>query len=159
LTIVQTRELRLAEWSEFDFNKNVWTIPAEKMKMPWPHIVPLSTQALAILEELRPFTGQGRYLFSNPLKETRPISDFTLLKALGSMGFSKNEMVVEGFRSIARNKLMEMGYSLDWINLQLTQAPGGVWESYNYAAFLPERRKMMQHWADYLDSLKLGENI
>jgi integrase len=154
LVFVRPGELRHAEWSEFDFDAKEWRIPAEKMKMGRQHIVPLSTQAIAILDELRPYSKKSQYLFPGQRTITRPISDATLTNALRTMGFTKDEMVPHGFRSIASTRLNELGYNWDWIERQLAHAPGGVRAAYNYADYLPERRRMMQEWADYLDSLK-----
>ncbi|MDR1085794.1 MAG: integrase arm-type DNA-binding domain-containing protein [Deltaproteobacteria bacterium] len=154
LVFTRPGELRQAEWSELDLTKSEWKIPAEKMKTGRPHIVPLSSQAMAVIEDLRSRTGQGRYLFPGPRTVTRPITDMTLLNALRSMGFTKDEIVPHGFRSIASTILNEQGYNSDWIERQLAHVPGGVRAAYNYAQYLPERRRMMQEWADYLDGLK-----
>ncbi|MDR1086307.1 MAG: integrase arm-type DNA-binding domain-containing protein [Deltaproteobacteria bacterium] len=154
LVFARPGELRRAEWSELDLAKREWKIPAEKMKMGRPHIVPLSAQAMSIIEDLRTRTGRGRYLFPGPRTAARPITDATLLNGLRSMGFTKDEIVPHGFRSIASTILNEQGYSPDWIERQLAHVPGGVRAAYNYAQYLPERRKMMQEWADYLDGLK-----
>ena len=119
------------------------------------HIVPLSKQALKILEELQSFSGSGKYLFPSIRTETRPISDATLLNALRRMGYAKDEMCTHGFRSIASTLLNELGYNRDWIGRQLAHSERDeVRAAYNYAEYLPERRKMMQEWADYLTELK-----
>jgi integrase len=151
---VRPGELRHAEWAEIDFETATWKIPAEKMKMKQVHIVPLAIQVATILEELKHYTGKGKYLFSSMRTNSRPISDMTLLAGLRRLGFSKEEMTVHGFRSIASTLLNEKGYNRDWIERQLAHSEHSVRAAYNYADYLPDRRRMMQEWADYLDSLK-----
>ena len=155
LVFTRPTELRAAEWREFDFGKAEWRIPAERMKMRETHIVPLSKQALAILEELQKFSGNEKYLFPSIRSSVRPISEATMLNALRRMGYEKDEMSVHGFRSLASTLLNERGYNRDWIERQLAHSErNGVRAAYNYAEYLPERRRMMQEWADYLDELK-----
>ena len=155
LVFVRPTELRAAEWSEFDLKTGEWHISAERMKMKQMHIVPLSKQAIKILEELRLYSGTGKYLFPSIRTETRPISDATLLNALRRMGYAKHEMCTHGFRSIASTLLNELGYNRDWIERQLAHGERDVVRAaYNYAEYLPERRKMMQEWADYLCGLR-----
>ncbi|MCD7984351.1 MAG: integrase arm-type DNA-binding domain-containing protein [Desulfovibrio sp.] len=155
LVFVRPTELRAAEWSEFDLKAGEWRIPAERMKMKQMHIVPLSEQAVQILEELYPYSGSGKYLFPSIRTETRPISDATLLNALRRMGYAKHEMCTHGFRSIASTLLNELGYNRDWIERQLAHGERDeVRAAYNYAGYLPERRRMMQEWADYLSGLR-----
>ncbi len=162
LVFVRPSELRCAQWQEFDLEAKEWRIPAERMKMRRPHIVPLSEQALAVLENLKLYSGNGKYLFPSTRTETKPISDVTMLNALRRMGYQKHEMSVHGFRSIASTLLNELGYNSDWIERQLAHGDiNGVDAAYNYAEYLPERRKMMQEWADYLETLrpaKTGSN-
>jgi integrase len=125
------------------------------MKMRQQHIVPLSEQALHILQELQPATGGGKYLFPSVRTTTRPISDVTMLAALRRMGYEKHEMCTHGFRSMASTLLNELGYNRDWIERQLAHGEKNeVRAAYNYAEYLPERRRMMQEWADYLTDLK-----
>ena len=125
------------------------------MKMKQRHIVPLSTQALEILHDLHEVTGTGVFLFPSTRTATRPISEVSMLNALRRMGYTKEEMSVHGFRSIASTLLNELGYNRDWIERQLAHGDkNGVRATYNYAEYLPERRKMMQEWADYLDRLR-----
>lgn len=156
LVFVRPGELRNAEWSEIDLNKAEWNIPAHKMKMREPHLVPLSTQAIAILRELQPLTGHGRYVFPHPRTHQKPMSDNAILAALRRMGFAKEEMTGHGFRAMARTLLDEVLHIRpDFIEHQLAHAvrdPNG--RAYNRTAHLSERRKMMQIWADYLDGLK-----
>jgi integrase len=160
LVFVRPGELRGAEWSEIDFEKAEWRIPASKMKMREQHIVPLSVQALAILRELHPLTGAGRYLFPSERTADRPISENTVNAALRRLGYAKDEMTGHGFRSMASTLLNEQGWHRDAIERQLAHAErNAVRAAYNYAEHLPERRRMMQAWADYLDGLKNGAEI
>lgn len=155
LVFVRPGELRAAEWSEFNFEDQEWRIPAARMKMKQIHIVPLSKQAVTILEELRPFSGSGKYLFPSIRTDAKPLSDVTLLDALRRMGYAQDEMCTHGFRSIASTLLNELGYNRDWIERQLAHGErNDVRAAYNYAEYLPQRRKMMQERADYLDTLK-----
>ena len=153
---VRPGELRQAEWQEFDLEAAEWNIPEHKMKLRMPHLVPLSKQALAIIEELKPLTGQGRYLFPSMRDPKRPMSDNAILSALRRMGFSKEEMSGHGFRAMARTVLDEvLQVRPDFIEHQLAHAvrdPNG--RAYNRTAHIAERRKMMQQWSDYLDALK-----
>ena len=159
LFFVRPGELRHAEWSEFNIERQEWRIPSEKMKARVLHIVPLSKQALTILEnELRPITGAERYLFPGRRGSARPMSENTVNAALRYMGYEKDEMTGHGFRSMASTLLNELGYNRDWIERQLAHGERNeVRSAYNYAEYLPERRKMMQEWADYLDELKTGQ--
>lgn len=157
---VRPGELRHAEWSEIDFDAAEWRIPAAKMKMRQTHIVPLAKQALEVLAELHPFTGKGRYLFPSERTVLRPMSENTLNAALRRMGYSKDEIVAHGFRSMASTLLNEQGWNRDAIERQLAHAErNSVRASYNFAEFLPERRKMMQAYADHLDSLRQGAKV
>jgi integrase len=154
---VRPGELRRAEWTEFDFAGAEWRIPAERMKMRVVHIVPLAGQVVTILEELRQFTGSSRFLFPSMRADSAPISDMTLLAGLRRLGYGKGEMTVHGFRSMASTLLNEQGYNRDWIERQLAHGErDSVRAAYNYAQYLPERRRMMQEWADYLDHLRDG---
>ena len=161
LLFVRPGELRNAEWSEIDLDAAEWNIPASKMKMRQPHLVPLSEQALAVLRDLQPLTGEGRYLFPSPRSAKRPMSNNAVLSALRRMGFAKEEMSGHGFRAMARTILDEvMGIRPDFIEHQLAHAVRDAnGRAYNRTSHLPERRKMMQQWADYLDSLKAGGNV
>ena len=162
LVFVRPGELRRAEWTEFDLDTGQpqWSIPTEKMKMGQPHLVPLSEQAVAILRELRPLTGNGQYLFPGVHSRTRPMSENTVNVALRRLGYSGSEIVAHGFRSMASTLLNEQGWPPDVIERQLAHAERNeVRRAYNRAKHLPERRKMMQAWADYLDGLKAGGNV
>lgn len=155
LTFVRSNELRNAEWSEIDYNNGLWRIPAEKMKMRRDHIVPLSKQSIAILKTIQPFSGDGIYVFPNYRDDKRCISKSTLHKAVRQLGIEKGSVVPHGFRAMASTLLNEQGYNADWIERQLAHAPRNIIRGiYNRAEYLPERRKMMQDWADYLDDLR-----
>lgn len=155
LVFVRPGELRHAEWSEIDLERSEWRIPAAKMKMKEPHIVPLSSQACAILEELRPLTGQGKYVFPGVRGPKRPMSENTVNAALRRLGYEKDEMTGHGFRSIASTTLHELGWPSAVIERQLAHGERNkVKAAYNFAEHLAERRKMMQAWADHLDQLK-----
>jgi integrase len=136
-------------------NRAEWRIPAAKMKMKRDHIVPLADQAIQILEEVKPLTGNGRYVFPSVLTTGRPMSDNTINSALRRLGYSKDEMTGHGFRSMASTVLNENSWTPDAIERQLAHVEGNsVRAAYNYAEHLEERRRMMQWWADYLDGLK-----
>lgn len=161
LVFVRPGELRQAEWAEFDLEGAQWNIPAEKMKMREPHLVPLAPQAVAILRELHPLTGRGRYVFPSARSPQRPMSNNAVLSALRRMGYATDEMSGHGFRAMARTVLDEvLQFRPDYIEHQLAHAvkdPNG--RAYNRTAHLAERSKMMAAWADYLDSLKIGGNV
>ncbi|MGH8478350.1 MAG: tyrosine-type recombinase/integrase [Gammaproteobacteria bacterium] len=160
LTFVQPGELRKAEWPEIDLDAAEWRIPAERMKMRAIHIIPLSVQAVAILHELRPLTGSGRYVFPGLRTPTRPMSENTINAALRRLGYAKDEMTGHGFRSMASTMLNEQGWHRDAIERQLAHGErDAVRAAYNYAEHLPLRRRMMQGWADYLDGLKSGAEV
>ncbi len=156
LTFVRPGELRHAEWEEINIDEAVWKIPAEKMKMRSVHIVPLSKQAISVLEELQPLTGNGKYVFPSLRSGSRPMSNNTILAALRRMGYAKEEMTGHGFRGMASTVLHEKGWPTDCIERQLAHAEGNsVKAAYNHAQHLPDRKKMVQWWADYLDDLKI----
>ena len=158
LTFVRPGELRHAEWLEFDLAKQVWSIPADKMKMPRPHKVPLATQAIALIQELQKLTGSSRYLFPQIRSWHRPISDGTLNAALRRLGYSKDEMTAHGFRSTASTLLNESGqWHRDAIERQLAhQEEDETRAAYNHAEFWDERIRMMNWWAAYLGELRDG---
>jgi integrase len=160
LVFVRPGELRAAEWSEFDLENAEWRIPGERMKMGEPHLVPLSCQALAVLRELQPFARGGRYLFPSLRTRDRPMSNNTINAALRRLGYTSDEQTGHGFRSMASTLLNEQGFPPDVIELQLAHSERNkVRAAYNKAQRLPERRKMMQAWADYLDGLRAGGNV
>ena len=151
-------ELRQAAWEHVDLEKAEWAFTVSKTHTD--HVVPLARQAVALLREVQPLTGRGRYVFPNGRspRGDRPMSDNALLVALQSMGISKDRMTIHGFRAIARTLLDEvLGWRIDFIEHQLAHAvrdPLG--RAYNRTTHLPARREMMQRWADYLDELKRG---
>ena len=161
LVFVRPGELRKAEWVEIDLIGAEWRIPGDKMKMGIDHIVPLSTQALTILQNLHLITGHGRYVFPSLRSDDRPMSENTINAALRGMGYSKEIHTAHGFRAMARTILDEvLGERVDYIEHQLAHTvkdPNG--RAYNRTAHLPARRKMMQCWADYLDKLRIGAEI
>lgn len=157
-TFVRSGELRFAKWSEFDVDGGLWRIPAERMKMKRMHLVPLSRQVQALLKRLQPITGDSELLFPSLRTKTRPISDATLTAALRRLGFSKEEIVVHGFRSMASTLLHEQGWPTDAIERQLAHVEKNkVKRAYDHAEHLEARKEMMQAWADYLD--KLGGTV
>lgn len=161
LVFVRPGELRQAEWSEIDLTRAEWNIPAAKMKMRAKHLVPLSKQAMAILKALKPLTGRGKYCFPSVRTPNRPMSENTVNAALRAMGYPKEQMTGHGFRAIASTLLNELGWKGDIIEKQLAHAPQDkVRAAYHRSEYIPERRKMMQAWADHLDELKsAGEHV
>ena len=159
LTFVRTSELINARWSEFDFEAAQWRIPAERMKMETPHIVPLARQSIHILETLKTISGDCELVFPNQNNRTKPMSNNTILKALAIMGY-KGKMTGHGFRGIASTALHEQGYDHMHIELQLAhQERDQTSAAYNHALYLKQRSAMMQQWADYLDELKAGAKV
>jgi integrase len=153
LTFVRTQELRGGRWAEIDWDKAEWRIPAERMKMNELHIVPLSKQATAVLRELHRHSGNRPYLFPNEHNPTTFMSENTMLYALYRMGYH-SRTTAHGFRSTASTILNENGFRADVIERQLAHSErNSVRAAYNHAQYLPERRKMMQWWADYLDEV------
>jgi integrase len=151
LTFVRTKELRGAQWSEIDWDTAEWRIPAERMKMKELHIVPLSRQAIAILRELEKYKGNRQHLFPNQHNPSTVMSENTMLYALYRMGYH-SRTTGHGFRSTASTILNEHGFRADVIERQLAHSEWNtVRAAYNHAQYLPERRKMMQWWANYLD--------
>ncbi|MEG1051123.1 MAG: integrase arm-type DNA-binding domain-containing protein, partial [Janthinobacterium sp.] len=158
MLFVRPGELRAAEWSEIHLDAAEWRIPARKMKMQLEHLVPLPTQAVAILRALQPVTGEGRYVFPGLRGGQRCMSENTINAALRSLGYAKEVMTGHGFRAMARTILDEvLQERVDLIEHQLAHSvidPNG--RAYNRTAHLPARRAMMQRWADYLDALRDG---
>ena len=149
-------ELRHMEWAEIDWDKKQWELPAEKMKMREPHIVPLCKQAIELLQNLHAITGRGEYVFPNPRSGSRPMSENAVRSAIRTLGYTNEEMTPHGFRATARTLLdEELGYPFELIEHQLAHAvrdPTG--RAYNRTKHLEKRHDMMQGWADYLDKLK-----
>jgi len=160
LVFVRPGELRAAEWPEFDLENAEWRIPGPRMKMGEPHLVPIARQALVILRELQPLARGGHYLFPSLRTRDRPMSDNTINAALRRLGYTSQEQTGHGFRSMASTLLNEQGFPPDVIELQLAHTERNkVRAAYNKAQRLPERRKMMQAWADYLDRLRTGADV
>ena len=159
LTFTRTNELIGATWSEFDVDAEIWVVPASRMKMKAEHLVPLSRQALAILDELRAIGGGSRFVFPGRNRD-KPISNNTMLFALYRLGY-KGKMTGHGFRAVASTALNEMGtFRSDVIERQLAHRERNeVRGAYNRAEYLRERKKMMQAWATYLDTLRQGAKI
>lgn len=152
---VRVNELLRAEWTEFDFAGAEWRIPAARMKMRRMHIVPIARQPLHILLKLQKFSGNGQYLFPGKWKTSPTLNSKSIIFTLRKIGYSSREMTTHGFRAAAATILNEQGYNPDWIERQLAHAErNSIRAAYNYAEYLPERRKMMQEWADYLTELK-----
>ena len=157
---VRPGELRQAEWREINLDASEWRLPAKKMKSRADHIVPLSTQAVAILREMHPLTGAGNYVFPGAQSSRRPMSENAVNGALRRLGYEKAELTGHGFRAMASTLLHEQGWKSDVIERQLAHKErNAVKAAYNHAEHLPERRKMMQQWADYLDKLKVGAEV
>lgn len=154
LLFARPGELRQAKWEDINFQAAEWHYVASKTKQP--HIVPLARQAIAILEELKPLTGSGVYVFPNERSPGKPMTDNALLAALRRMGIPKEDMTIHGWRAVARTLLDEvLNFRPDFIEQQLAHAvkdPNG--RAYNRTAYLPQRHEMMQAWADYLDELR-----
>ncbi|MDR7135322.1 integrase [Lysobacter niastensis] len=160
LLFVRPGELRAMEWAELDLGAAEWRIPAQRMKMREAHVVPLSLQAVAILRELEPLTGRGRYCFPSLRTANAPMSENTVNAALRSLGYDKDTMTGHGFRAMASTRLNELGWQPDVIERQLAHAERNkVRAAYNRAQYMADRLKMMQAWADYLDGLRMGAEI
>ena len=159
LVFVRPGELRQARWEDIDLDAAEWRYTASKTGTP--HVVPLATQSVAILQELHLLTGRGEYVFPSARGGGRPMSDAAILAAMRRMGIEADTMTGHGFRAMARTVLDEvLGYRPDYIEHQLAHAVKDVnGRAYNRATHLPERRKMMQGWADYLDALRVGANV
>ncbi len=155
LLFVRPGELRTAEWREFDLDNAIWRIPADKMKMRLDHLIPLPIQAIKILHELKPLTGDGKYLFPSVRTNSRPISNNTLNAGLRRLGYTKEQLTSHGFRAMASTLLNENGWNRDAIERQLSHTERNkIRAAYNRAEYLDERREMMQWWAEFLDALK-----
>lgn len=142
-------------WEEIDLDTAEWIIPAARMKMRRPHVIPLARQVVKLLHSMRDYSGSHGLVFPSSFSASRCISDMGLLNALRRMGYGKEVMTVHGFRTTASTLLNEHGYNRDWIEAQLAHAErNAIRDAYNRAEYLPERRRMMQEWADYLDGLR-----
>jgi integrase len=159
LTFVRTSELIGARWEEFDIDARRWSIPATRMKMKTPHIVPLALQAIEVLELLRTISGNSELIFPGEQDSKKSMSNMTILKALERMGY-KGHMTGHGFRGLASTVLHEQGYNHDHIELQLAHAPrNAVSAAYNHALYLEPRTKMMQDWAAFLEHTQRGGKV
>lgn len=159
LTFVRTSELIGGRWTEIDWEAKRWNIPAERMKMKTPHIVPLSTQVIEILELLKTVTGDCELMFPGDIDSTKPMSNNTILFALKRMGYG-GTMTGHGFRGLASTLLHEQGWPHEHIELQLAHAPRNtVSAAYNHALYLEPRAKMLQHWADFLEVSQRGGKL
>lgn len=160
LVFVRPGELRKAEWREIDLENALWVIPAERMKMREKHVVPLSSQAVDVLRELHPLTGHGQFVFPGARSNKRPMSENTVNAALRRLGYDKDTMTGHGFRHMASTLLNEHGWNRDAIERQMAHGERNkIRATYNYAEYMPERTKMMQSWADYLDELRAGAKV
>ena len=154
---VRSGELRAAAWEEIDLDDATWVIPAGRMKMRRPHIVPLAPQVVRLFRSMLDYSGPAGLVFPSTFSATRCISDMGLLNALRRMGYGKETMTIHGFRGMASTLLNEQGYRPDVIEAQLAHGEkNAIRAAYNHAEYLPERRAMMEAWADYLDALRLG---
>ncbi|HEX2552501.1 MAG TPA: integrase arm-type DNA-binding domain-containing protein [Microvirga sp.] len=154
-TFVRTQELRGAAWSEFDFERATWRVPAERMKMGEEHIVPLSRQAIELLQSLRLLTGRSVLVFPNERDPQKPMSENTVLYALYRLGYH-SRATGHGFRSSASTMLNELGFDADVVERQLAHKERNkVRAAYHRAEYLNERREMMQSWADYIEIISL----
>ena len=153
-------ELRHLEWSEVNFAETRIELPAPKMKMKEPHIIPLASQAMVILKELQPITGRGKYVFPSARGASRPLSENGVRTALRTLGYTNDQISPHGFRAMARTILDEvLDFPVDWIEHQLAHSVKDAnGRAYNRTKHLPQRKKMMQTWADYLDGLLNGND-
>ncbi len=159
LTGLRTIELRASTWTEIDFDKTIWEIPQERMKMRRPHIVPLSEQALALLRELEAITGRFNFAFHGRNDASKPMSEAAINQVLKRIGYD-GRATGHGFRHTMSTILHEQGYNTAWIETQLAHVDkNSIRGTYNHAQYLDGRREMLQWYADYMDMLELGENV
>lgn len=164
LTMLRPGELRKGRWSEIDWDQKLWIIPAERMKVKkntrvqgrLDHLVPLPSQAVKILKELHPMTSGSEYIFPTEYTKDRPMSENTMNVALRRMGFTQDEIVSHSFRSIASTLLNEREWPAEWIEKQLHHIKASVRSIYNRAEYLPQRKRMLQEWANFIDYLRKG---
>lgn len=153
-------EIRRMEWVDLDLDASRWTVPAAKMKTRSVHIVPLPRQAVDILRDLEPLTGRYAFVFAGFANKKRPMSENTVNQAIRRLGYDKTQMTAHGFRSMASTTLYEMGYPSDLVERQLAHVVGNdVRRAYDRSESLPERKAMLQKYADYLDSLRVGAEV
>lgn len=159
LTGTRTIELRAAEWAEFDLEKGIWQIPAERMKMRRPHVVPLSIQAKSLLEEVHQLTGRGRFVFPGRNDAGKTMSEASINQVIKRIGYD-GKATGHGFRHTMSTILHEQGYNTAWIETQLAHVDkNSIRGTYNHAQYLDGRREMLQWYADYMDALESGENV
>ncbi|GAA0513667.1 tyrosine-type recombinase/integrase [Tatumella terrea] len=159
ITGLRTIELRTSEWSDIDFEKGIWQIPAERMKMRRPHIVPLSAQTRELLEEIHQLTGRGRYVFHGRNDAGKPMSEASINQVIKRIGYD-GKATGHGFRHTLSTILHEQGYNSAWIETQLAHVDkNSIRGTYNHAQYLEGRREMLQDYADYLDGLESGANV
>ncbi|WP_154975401.1 tyrosine-type recombinase/integrase [Klebsiella grimontii] len=159
LTGLRTIELRASEWVDIDFDKGVWNVPAERMKMRRPHLVPLSTQVRELLEEIHQLTGRGKYVFPGRNDAGKPMSEASINQVIKRIGYD-GKATGHGFRHTMSTILHEKGYNTAWIETQLAHVDkNSIRGTYNHAQYLDGRREMLQWYADYMAALENGENV
>lgn len=159
LTGLRTIELRASEWVDIDFDKGVWNVPAERMKMRRPHLVPISTQVRELLEEIHQLTGRGKYVFPGRNDAGKPMSEASINQVIKRIGYD-GKATGHGFRHTMSTILHEQGYNTAWIETQLAHVDkNSIRGTYNHAQYLDGRREMLQWYADYMRALENGENV
>ncbi|MGL2101982.1 tyrosine-type recombinase/integrase [Klebsiella pneumoniae] len=159
LTGLRTIELRASEWVDIDFDKGVWNVPAERMKMRRPHLVPISTQVRELLEEIHQLTGRGKYVFPGRNDASKPMSEASINQVIKRIGYD-GKATGHGFRHTMSTILHEQGYNTAWIETQLAHVDkNSIRGTYNHAQYLDGRREMLQWYADYMQALENGENV
>jgi len=157
LTGTRPGELRQAQWTEIDFDTALWEIPAERMKMRRPHVVPLANQAMELLNQLKPVTGHCSFIFPGRIQRSKPISEMTLNVLARRIGYG-GRVTGHGFRHTMSTILHEQGYNTAWIETQLAHVDkNSIRGTYNHAQYLDGRREMLQWYADYLGVLEHGK--
>ncbi|MBT1839927.1 tyrosine-type recombinase/integrase [Atlantibacter hermannii] len=159
LTGLRPGELRQGEWAEIDFDKRLWEVPPSRMKKRRPHCVPLSAQAIAILEQLKPITGHYQFIFPGRIHHSKPMSEMAMNVLIRRIGYA-GRVTGHGFRHTMSTILHEQGYNTAWIETQLAHVDkNSIRGTYNHAQYLDGRREMLQWYADYMDVLEHGENV
>ncbi|HIC7824912.1 TPA: tyrosine-type recombinase/integrase [Enterobacter hormaechei] len=159
LTGLRPGELRQGEWAEIDFEKRLWEVPPSRMKKRRPHCVPLSAQAIAILEQLKPITGHYQFIFPGRIHHSKPMSEMAMNVLIRRIGYA-GRVTGHGFRHTMSTILHEQGYNTAWIETQLAHVDkNSIRGTYNHAQYLDGRREMLQWYADYIDALEKGENV
>ncbi|WP_168404373.1 tyrosine-type recombinase/integrase [Erwinia amylovora] len=159
ITGLRTIELRASEWSDIDFDKGIWQIPAERMKMRRPHIVPISSQAKSLLEAIHQLTGRGKYVFPGRNDAGKPMSEASINQVIKRIGYD-GKATGHGFRHTMSTILHEQGYNSAWVETQLAHVDkNSIRGTYNHAQYLDGRREMLQWYADYMDALESEDNV